>query len=87
VVLTGLFATPAANPNLSARLSAFVGHTLWIEQIKAIGVAIVVAAGGTVVIACLLKFTIGLRPTIEAEQEGLDLSEHGEEGYIYEPKA
>jgi ammonium transporter, Amt family len=30
-----------------------------------------------------LKFTIGLRPTEEAEREGLDLSEHGERAYNY----
>ena len=33
------------------------------------------------------KAVLGLRPTIEAEQEGLDLSDHGEEGYIYEAKS
>jgi ammonium transporter, Amt family len=30
-----------------------------------------------------LKFTIGLRPSEEAEREGLDLSEHGERAYNY----
>jgi ammonium transporter, Amt family len=30
-----------------------------------------------------LKLTIGLRPTEEAEREGLDLSEHGERAYNY----
>ena len=34
-----------------------------------------------------LKAIMGLRPTVESEQEGLDLSEHGEEGYIYEGKS
>ena len=29
----------------------------------------------------LLKFTIGVRVSEEAESEGLDLAEHGEEGY------
>ena len=41
----------------------------------------------TVVIALVLKATMGLRPTVETEQEGMDLSEHGEEGYIFEPKS
>jgi Amt family ammonium transporter len=30
-----------------------------------------------------LKFTIGLRPSEEAEREGLDLTEHGERAYNY----
>jgi Amt family ammonium transporter len=35
------------------------------------------------VIAYILKFVIGLRPTAEVERQGLDLSEHGEAGYAY----
>jgi Amt family ammonium transporter len=30
-----------------------------------------------------LKHTIGLRPSAEVEQEGLDLNEHGERAYNY----
>jgi Amt family ammonium transporter len=40
-----------------------------------------------VIIAFIVKALVGLRPTVEAEQEGLDLSDHGEEGYIYESKS
>ena len=42
---------------------------------------------GTAVVALIVKSFMSLRPTIEAEHDGLDLSDHGEEGYIYEPKA
>jgi len=49
-------------------------------------VTLVLAIVGTVIIAYLVKAVIGLRPTVEAEQEGLDLSDHGEEGYIYDTK-
>jgi ammonium transporter, Amt family len=87
IMLTGWFATTDVNPNLKTNLGALVGNSLWWEQLKGIGVTIALAVIGTGVIAFLLKITIGLRPTIEAEQEGLDLSDHGEEGYIYEPKA
>lgn len=86
IILTGLLATPASNPNL-ARLVSFTEHTLWREQLKGAVVTVALAAGGTALIAWLLKITLGLRPSVEGEQEGLDLSEHGEEGYIYEPKA
>jgi ammonium transporter, Amt family len=87
ILLTGLLATPAVNPNLSTNLGGFVRHTLWIEQLKGMGVTVGLCVIGTGLIAWLMKITLGLRPTIEAEQEGLDLSEHGEEAYIYEPKA
>ena len=42
---------------------------------------IVLAVVATTVIAFVLKATIGLRPTEESETTGLDLAEHGEEGY------
>ena len=35
----------------------------------------------TVVIGYALKATIGLRPNEEDEELGLDLSDHGEQGY------
>ena len=31
----------------------------------------------------VVKMLIGLRPTAEAENAGLDISDHGEEGYDY----
>ena len=87
VLLTGIFAAPAVNPNLAANLSGLVGHTLWREQLQAMGVAALLSVGGTAVIGWFVQLTVGLRPTIEAEQEGLDLSDHGEEGYIFEAKS
>ena len=51
------------------------------EQIKAIGVTLVLAIVGTVVIAYIVKAVVGLRPAEEVEVAGLDLAEHGEEGY------
>jgi Amt family ammonium transporter len=86
-LLTGVFATPAVNANLSTNLKDVVGKTLWIEQIKAIGITLVLASVATVIIALIVKTLVGLRPSVEAEQEGLDLSDHGEEGYIYESKS
>jgi Amt family ammonium transporter len=36
---------------------------------------------GTVIIAYVVKAVVGLRPTEDVETAGLDLAEHGEEGY------
>ena len=59
----------------------------FLEQVKAIGLTLVLAVAGTVVIAYIVKAVVGLRPTPEAETEGLDLSDHGEEGYILDVKS
>ena len=40
------------------------------------------AITATVVLAYLVKALIGLRPAPEVERQGLDMIEHGEEGYI-----
>jgi Amt family ammonium transporter len=80
-LVTGFLATPDANANLSTNLSAIVGKTLWLEQLKAMGLTVALAVTGTLVLATLVKMTIGLRPTAEDEEEGLDQTDHGESGY------
>lgn len=83
-ILTGVFATAAANPNLaSGPIAGFVGRTLWLEQLKAAGIVIAWATVATVGIAWLVGLSAGgLRVAGEDETVGLDLAEHGEEGYI-----
>jgi len=80
-LVTGIFATPDVNANLSTNLAGLVGKTLWLEQIKAIGLTMALAIGGTVVIAYAVKAVLGLRPSIEGEEAGLDDADHGEAGY------
>src|SRR3954466_2819109 len=79
--VTGIFATPEVNANLSTNLSGLVGHGLWLEQLKAIGLTMALSIGATTVIAYGLKAVMGLRPTVEAEEAGLDETDHGELGY------
>jgi Amt family ammonium transporter len=92
--LTGLLATASVNPNLSLSagaplnpatqngLARIVGHTLWLEQLKAIAITIALAVVGTAIIGALVRGMIGLRIAPEIERQGLDINEHGEEGYI-----
>lgn len=83
-LLTGFFATADVNANLLTNLKDVLAKGgLWVEQLKAMGLTIVMSVVGTVVIAYLIKATLGLRAEPEAEIQGLDLAEHGEEGYIY----
>jgi Amt family ammonium transporter len=42
---------------------------------------VALAVTGTVIIAYIVKALVGLRPSEEIETAGLDLAEHGEEGY------
>jgi Amt family ammonium transporter len=94
-LLTGILATDKVNGNLSFIADAasanaatknglaklVSGHMLWIEQLKAIGVTLVLAIVGTLIIAYVVSAITGLRVSQEVETAGLDLAEHGEEGY------
>ncbi|MGH7440139.1 MAG: ammonium transporter [Polyangiaceae bacterium] len=80
-ILTGFLATPEANPNLNTNLSTIVGHTLWLEQLKAVGFTIVLATIATAVIAGVIKVAVGLKHDADGEEEGLDQVDHGEAGY------
>ena len=84
-IMTGMFARNAANPNLATNLSKYVTDKIFqpqlIEQLKTVGVSLVLFIVGTIVIAYITKALVGLRPTEEVEMAGLDINEHGEEGY------
>jgi len=79
--LTGILATADANANLNINLAEIVGKTLWLEQLKAMALTIVISVVATTIIAYIVKFTVGLRPDAEDEVQGLDLVDHGEQGY------
>jgi Amt family ammonium transporter len=80
-ILAGVFATADVNPNLKTNLASLLGNGLWLEQLKAVGLTMALSIGGTAVIAYGIKAIIGLRPSAEAEEMGLDDSDHGEAGY------
>ena len=82
-IVTGICATVEANGNLATNLKDIVGKTLWVEQFKAIGITLVISLIATAILAYLVKALIGLRPTEEEEARGLDISDHGEEGYSH----
>jgi ammonium transporter, Amt family len=79
--LTGILATSDVNGNLATNLKDVVGHGLWKHQLAAMALTIVLSVVATTVIAYVVKALIGLRPAEEVEMSGLDLQEHGEEGY------
>ena len=86
-LISGVFATASVNSNLNTNLKDIIGNGLWLEQVKAIALTLGLSVVATVIIAFVVKAVVGLRPTADVEQEGLDLADHGEEGYIYEAKS
>jgi Amt family ammonium transporter len=88
-ILTGVFATRnVADPVLVSGGGNPVGlvdgnSSLLIGQLAAVGVTWVLAIVATFIILKVLDAVMGLRVSQAEEIEGLDLSQHGEEGYIF----
>jgi Amt family ammonium transporter len=88
-ILTGVFATNAVN---DTPINGKVVPLGWMDgnpmQVlnQGIGVLITVAlaAVGTLVILRICDLLVGLRVSPDEEEDGLDLSQHGEEGYALE---
>ena len=80
-LLTGVFATKAANP--AGGNGLLYGNPAQMGvQLIAILAAIAISVVGTVVFIFLLKATIGVKAGVREQLTGLDLSEHGEEAYF-----
>lgn len=60
---------------------ALISQGLLQGQLLAMLLCILVSLGATWLIALFVAKTIGLRPTEEEEAQGLDIADHGEEGY------
>ena len=93
-LLTGVFASSAINPIFKSASGAVLPSGLiegnWrqvLNQLAGIAIAWVLAIVGTLVILKIVDLMIGLRVSTEHESEGLDLSQHGEEGYYWETSA
>jgi ammonium transporter, Amt family len=93
-LLTGVFAVSAVNPifkdaqgnALPSGLFEGNAHQL-LNQLMGVGIAWSLGIVGTLAILKLVDVTIGLRVSEEEELQGLDLSQHGEEGYYWEASA
>ena len=93
-LLTGVFATSAVNPifkdaqgnGLPSGLIDGNAHQV-LNQIVGIVIAWILAIVGTLIILKIVDATIGLRVSEDDEVQGLDLTQHGEEGYSWEVTA
>jgi Amt family ammonium transporter len=90
-LLTGVFATSLVNPVFkdaqgnALPVGLVDGHGgQVVNQLVAVGISWALAIVGTLVILKVVDMVVGLRVSEQDEIEGLDLSQHGEEGYNFE---
>ena len=93
-LLTGVFAASSINPifkdaqgnALASGLFEGNAHQL-LNQFVGVVIAWLIAIVGTLVILKIVDLVVGLRVAEDDEIQGLDLSQHGEEGYSWEVTA
>ena len=91
-ILTGLFANSVINPVFGAGKATgfFEGgfshgnHGQVLNQLVGVAIAWTLSIVGTLLILFIVDKLIGLRVSEDDEREGLDISQHGEEGYDWE---
>ena len=86
-VLTGLFANSVINPIFgSGKATGFFegNHRQVVNQLVGVVIAWTISIVGTLIILFVVDKLMGLRVSEDEEREGLDLSQHGEEGYDWE---
>jgi Amt family ammonium transporter len=83
---TGILVAPALGGTgimdyTTGKIADYDLVTQLIAQFWAVGTTLVWSGVGSLIIYKAIDFTIGLRPTVEREREGLDLTDHGERAY------
>jgi ammonium transporter, Amt family len=90
-VLTGIFASSLINPifkdaKTGAALPSGAIEGNWHQvgnQLVGVAIAWVISIIGTLILLKIVDVTVGLRVAPDDEVEGLDLTQHGEEGYDF----
>lgn len=83
-VLTGVFATRACTDIASGeKLGLIEGGSIMTGQVLAVIITWIFSIVATVIILKVIDVAIGLRVDENKETRGLDITEHGEEGYIF----
>jgi Amt family ammonium transporter len=83
---TGILVAPALGGTgimdyATAKIADYDFVTQIIAQCKAVLLTLVWSGVGSLIIYKIVDYTVGLRPTVEQEREGLDLNDHGERAY------
>ena len=89
-VLTGIFAASVINPVFKDKagnplpVGAIDGH--WaqlVDHLGGVATAWIISVVGTLVLLFVVDKVMGLRMSADEEYQGMDLSQHGEEGYDF----
>ncbi|QMV19970.1 ammonium transporter [Granulicella sp. 5B5] len=83
-ILTGLFARAFINPGVNIDGFFAGNHKQLLNQLVGVAIAWTLSIVGTLIILFIVDKLIGLRVSEDEEREGLDLTQHGEEGYDWE---
>ena len=90
-LLTGVFASALVNPIFKNAQGAVLPSGVlegnphqMVNQLVGVAIAWVLAMVGTLIILKVVDLVVGLRVPDEHEVQGLDLTQHGEEGYYWE---
>jgi Amt family ammonium transporter len=93
-LLTGLFSSSVINPIFKDANGNVLPSGLFegnarqlLNQCVGVAIAWVLGIVGTLILLKIVDKVVGLRVTEEQETQGLDLSQHGEEGYYWETSA
>lgn len=93
-LLTGIFAVSSVNPIFkdaqgNTLPSGFIegNHHQLFNQLVGVLIAWALAIVGTLIVLKIVDLTVGVRVSTDHEVQGLDLSQHGEEGYYWEASA
>ena len=83
---TGILVHPALGGTgimdyTAGKIADYDFATQMIAQCKAVLLTLVWSGVGSFIIYKIVDFIVGLRPTVEQEREGLDLTDHGERAY------
>ncbi|MEQ9409457.1 MAG: ammonium transporter [Fuerstiella sp.] len=83
-LLTGVFANHLVTGDINSAgvLDGRAGQM--VPQVVSVAAAFAFSAAGTLVLLKILDLVMGLRVSEEQEIQGLDISQHGEEGYIFQ---
>ncbi|GAB5402589.1 MAG: ammonium transporter [Aureliella sp.] len=84
-ILTGVFATRAIWDIAGGETLGIIegNYSTIVGQVVATAVTFVFAGGVSFVLLKIIDLTLGLRVESTSERQGLDITEHGEEGYIF----
>src|SRR3954452_13104254 len=83
---TGILVNPALGgagimDYAAGKIADYEFTTQVIAQCKAVATTLVWSGVGSAILYKVVDLLVGLRPTVEAEREGLDITDHGERAY------